>query len=72
MKDRDFVGWLLGQHKRKDAVGDLARTLKADPMASRMQSARDLSQRLNQDEAGWQYHEALEEAEAEWCQLAFS
>ncbi len=65
-----FVDWLRRQHLRKDAVGDLAKMVRNDPRSGRLASALDLSKRLNQDEASWEYHDALEEAEGEWLQAA--
>lgn len=61
-----FVDWLRGQHGRQDGVGELARTVRSDPRGARLVSAADLSKRLNQDEAGWEFHDALEQAESEW------
>lgn len=65
-----FIDWLRRQHIRKDAVGDLARMLRNDPRSGRLTSALDLSKRLNQDEASWEFHDALEEAEGEWLRAA--
>lgn len=62
----NFVGWLRGQHTRKDCVGDLARAVRNDPRSGKLSTAQDLSKRLNQDEASWELHDALEEAEGEW------
>lgn len=65
---KGFIDWLREQHTRKDIVGDLARSVKGDPRSARMSSAQDLSKRLNQDEASWEFHDALEQAEGEWLQ----
>lgn len=65
-----FIDWLRGQHTRKDGVGDLARALRADPRGGKFKTALDLSKRLNQDEAPWDLHDALERAEGEWQQLS--
>lgn len=62
----NFIDWLRGQYTRKDAVGDLARAVRNDPRGGRLSSPEDLSKRLNQDEASWELHDALEEAEGEW------
>lgn len=62
----DFIQWLRGQHTREDMVGELARSVRSDPRGARLASALDLSKRLNQDEASWEFHDALEQAESEW------
>jgi hypothetical protein len=62
----NFIDWLRGQHTRKGAVGDLARAVRGDPRGGRLSTPLDLSKRLNQDEASWELHDALEEAEGEW------
>lgn len=62
----NFIDWLRGQHARKDAVGDLSRAVRNDPRGGRLSTPFDLSKRLNQDEASWELHDALEEAEGEW------
>ncbi len=66
IEDGAFIGWLRRQHDREDAVGELAKALRADPRATRMATPQDLSKRLNQDEASWELHDALENAESEW------
>lgn len=63
---RNFIDWLRRQHQRTDLVGELARTVRNDPRAARLSTAQDLSKRLNQDEASWEFHDALEQAEGEW------
>ena len=62
----NFMDWVRDQHRRKDDVGDLARKVRDDRRASSITSAADLSRRLNEDQADWQMHDALEQAEAEW------
>ncbi|MGR4892241.1 hypothetical protein ACIPPQ_14530 [Sphingopyxis sp. LARHCG72] len=61
-----FIQWLREQSTRKDAVGDLARAVRNDPRGGRLATPEDLSKRLNQDEASWEHHDALEQAEGEW------
>ncbi len=61
-----FVDWLRGQHARKDAVGDLSRAVRNDPRGGKLLTPEDLSRRLNQDEASWELHDALDQAEGEW------
>lgn len=67
-----FMGWLRQQHMRQDAVGNLARIVRNDRIAARLSTAQELSRRLNQDEAEWECHEALEQAETEWSQETVS
>lgn len=62
----EFIHWLREQHTRKDGVGNLARAVRNDPRGETLATSLDLSKRLNQDEASWELHDALEEAEAEW------
>ncbi len=62
----NFIDWLRGQHARKDVVGDLARAVRSDPRGGKLSTPQDLSKRLNQDEASWEHHDALEQAEGEW------
>jgi hypothetical protein len=61
MTKGNFIDWLRGQHGRKDGVGELARIVRTDPRSGRMASAQDLSKRLNQDDASWEFHDALEQ-----------
>lgn len=63
----DFIGWLREQHSRSDMVGELARSVRGDPRSAALRTPLDLSKRLNQDEASWEYHDALEQAEGEWA-----
>jgi hypothetical protein len=65
---RGFIDWLRDQHRRKDIVGELARSVRGDPRGGKLSTVQDLSKRLNQDEAGWELHDALEQAEGEWLQ----
>lgn len=65
-----FIDWLRRQHMRKDLVGELARSVRSDPRSTRLSTALDLSKRLNQDEASWEFHDALEQAEGEWLREA--
>ncbi len=65
-----FIDWLRRQHARKDLVGDLARVVRGDPRSARLSTPQDLSKRLNQDEASWEFHDALEQAEGEWLREA--
>ncbi|UNU43591.1 hypothetical protein EAO27_13335 [Sphingopyxis sp. YF1] len=65
-----FIDWLRRQHTRKDLVGELARSVRSDPRSARLSTALDLSKRLNQDEASWEFHDALEQAEGEWLREA--
>ena len=37
------------------------------PRSAALRTPLDLSKRLNQDEASWEYHDALEQAEGEWA-----
>lgn len=62
----NFIDWMRGQHGRKDDVGELARKLRDDRRGAAISSAADLSRRLNEDQADWQMHDALEQAEMEW------
>lgn len=62
----NFIAWLRDQHTRKDGVGELARSVRLDPRSSRISTPKELSARLNQDEAPWEFHDALEAAEGEW------
>src|SRR3546814_13667338 len=62
----NFIHWLRKQHNRSDTVGELARSLRSDPVSSRLSTRLELSKRLNQDEASWEFHDALEHAEREW------
>lgn len=64
----NFIDWLREQHRRKDLIGDLARSVKSDPRSANLKTPQDLSKRLNQDEASWEFHDALEQAEGEWLQ----
>lgn len=70
MEGGGFIAWLARQGGRTDGVGDLSRTVKADRRPGRMASCEDLSKRLNQDEAPWEFHDALEQAEGEFRQQA--
>lgn len=65
-----FVEWLRSQAARQDMLGELARSVKSDPRGAQLRSAEDVSKRLNQDQASWEYHDALEEAEAEWRRVS--
>ncbi len=64
-----FGTWLLGQAKRDDQVGDLARAAHRDPRFPIDGGYEDVSERLNKLEADPDMHVALEDAELEW--LAF-
>ena len=66
----NFVAWLRSQHARQDMVGELARSVRNDPRGNKLISAQDVSKRLNQDQASWEFHDALEGAEAEWLQIS--
>ncbi len=66
----NFVDWVREQYRRKDDVGELARKVREDRRAAPITSAADLSRRLNEDQADWQMHDALEQAEAEWRRQA--
>ncbi|WP_141237190.1 hypothetical protein [Sphingopyxis sp. GW247-27LB] len=68
----NFITWLRGQHTRKDSVGDLSRAVRNDPRGGKLSTPLDLSKRLNQDEASWELHDALEEAEGEWLREALN
>lgn len=62
----NFIQWLREQHGRKDAVGGLAKAVRNDPRSTQLSTPLDLSKRLNQDEASWELHDALEQAESDW------
>lgn len=62
-----FIDWLCEQHLRSDMVGELARSIRGDPRSATLRTPLDLSKRLNQDEASWEYHDAPERAESEWA-----
>lgn len=64
-----FVTWLRAQAHRTDAIGALAKVVKTDRRLPSEGNVAAVSQRLNQDEAEWEMHEALEQAEMDW--LAF-
>lgn len=62
-----FGMWLVAQAERQDAIGALARAAKQDPQFPLHGDAIDVSVRLNQREADWMMHEALESAELDWA-----
>lgn len=66
---RDFGQWLLGQIRRSDAVGALAKCASADPRFPSGASPRDVWRRLNELEADSDMLAAMEEAEADWRAL---
>ncbi|WP_370175459.1 hypothetical protein [Sphingobium abikonense] len=61
-----FATWLLGQSKREDAIGDLARAAHRDPRYPIDGAVEDVAGRLNKLEADPDMHVALEDAELEW------
>ena len=62
----NFITWLKGQFQRDDDIGALARALRVDPRSNGLKSVDDLSKRLNQQEAPWEFHDALDAAKTEW------
>lgn len=68
LNDPKFMDWLREQHDRKDLVGKLAKIVRSDPRAGNLRGARDLSQRLNLDEADYEMYEALDQANDEFRQ----
>lgn len=61
-----FATWLLGQSKRDDPIGDLARAAHRDPRYPIDGAVEDVAGRLNKLEADPDMHIALEDAELEW------
>lgn len=68
LNDPGFMDWLRGQHTRNDLVGKLAKIVRNDPRVHNLRGARDLSQRLNLDEADYEMYEALDQANDEFRQ----
>ena len=62
----NFATWLLGQGKREDGIGDLARAAHRDPRYPIHGAMEDVAARLNKLEADPDMHVALEDAELEW------
>lgn len=62
-----FGTWLASQHRRTDAIGDLARAARLDPQFPLNGDAQAVSKRLNEREADWIMHDALERAELDWA-----
>lgn len=69
MSTQPFGRFLLTQQNAPGALGELAQAAARDPRFPKDGNPRDISQRLNQHEAPPEFHEALEEAEAEWRSL---
>ncbi|MFA6114189.1 MAG: YozE family protein [Sphingomonas sp.] len=61
-----FGRWLLAQVAREDAIGDLARSAKADSRFPRDGDFEAISRRLNELQAESEMHLALEDAEGAW------
>lgn len=64
-----FGRFLLSKQHAPGALGELAKAAASDPKFPREGGPREISQRLNQHEAPPEFHEALEDAEAEWRNL---
>jgi len=62
----NFGRWLLGQKKRDDAIGGLAKAAHRDPKFPIDGSVQDVGARLNKLEADPDMHCALEDAELEY------
>lgn len=62
-----FGTWLVSQHRRDDAIGALAKAARLDPRFPLNGDAVEISKRLNEDQADWEMHEALERAELDWA-----
>jgi uncharacterized protein YozE (UPF0346 family) len=64
-----FGAWLLAQHSREDAIGELARQARRDPSFPRTGSPKDVSKRLNEIGADSDIHLVLDDAELDWLAL---
>lgn len=62
----NFARWLLGQKKRDDAIGELAKAAFRDPKFPIDGDVEEVSGRLNKLEADPDMHCALEDAELEY------
>ena len=69
MSVQSFGRFLLSKQHADGALGELAKAAASDPKFPRDGSPREISQRLNEHLAPPEFHEALEDAEAEWRSL---
>ena len=58
--------WLLAQHGRSDAIGQLADAARRDPRFPADGDYLAISKRLNEVGAEGDMHEALEDADLDW------
>jgi hypothetical protein len=64
-----FLAWLLRQHARADAIGDLARFAARDPAFPRSAGTKAAYQRyLDQQVVPWQIQIGLRQGWQEWQQ----
>ena len=64
-----FGEFILSKKAAPGALGELAQAAARDPAFPVAGDPMAVSKRLNQHEAPAEFHEALEEAEAEWRAL---
>ena len=68
-KTQPFGTWLLGQIKRDDDIGALAKVAFSDRRFPRTGDYKEASKYLNSVSASTEMHEALAEAETDWLAL---
>lgn len=69
MSTQSLAGYILAQTKKDGLVGELARSAERDAYFPREGGMREISRVLNMRGAPAEFHDALEEAEAEWRAL---
>lgn len=69
MSDQSFGQFLLGKHKDTGTLGELAQAAARDPRFPRSGTPEQVSKLLNQNQAPPEFHDALEDAVAEWRSL---
>lgn len=71
MADLTFGRFLLGQAQAPGVLGELAQAAACDPRFPKDGGPEEVSRRLNEREAPGEFHEALEEAVADWQALPY-
>lgn len=66
MSIQPFGSFLLSKKSAPGIIGELAQAAASDPKFPRQGTPQQVSELLNRHQAPGEFHEALEEAEAEW------
>jgi hypothetical protein len=64
-----FGSWLLEQFQRDDMIGQLAQAARRDPAFPRNGDPVAVRKRMSAQGADPDMHEALDDAELDWCSL---